>query len=111
MLYRINRFGIKQTSTVAGFVYFVLGLILTPIIYLSTLAPPAPGAAPKEKIGVGFFMVLPLIYAAIGYASTALILFIYNRVAKRVGGIELDIVYAVAPPPDQTSTPFENQTS
>ncbi len=107
MLYRINRFGIKQTSKVAGLVYFVIGILITPFVYLSTLAPPAPGADPKAKLGLGVVLMLPFIYGLIGYAGTALMLFIYNRVTKRVGGVELDIVYAVTPPSDQTLTPFE----
>ncbi len=98
MLYRIQRFGIKQTSKMAGIVYFLLGVILIPFFYLAIIAPPAPGAPPRsQNMSPGLLLLLPFFYGVIGYVMTALILYIYNWVAMKAGGVELDIVYAVEP--------------
>lgn len=100
MLYRIQRFGIKQTSRIAGIVYFVLGIVLIPFFYLAMVSPPAPGEmARPAALTPATLILLPALYGLVGYLMTALILFIYNRIAKSVGGIELDIVYAVEPSP------------
>lgn len=100
MLYRIQRFGIKQTSKMAALVYFVLGIVFIPFFYLAIIAPPAPGEPPRPPLSPAVVLLLPALYGIVGYLMTALILFIYNRVAKNLGGIELDIVYAVAPAGD-----------
>lgn len=100
MLYRIQRFGIRQTSKIAGIVYFVLGIVLIPFFYIAMIAPPAPGEpARPEALTPATLLLLPALYGLVGYVMTALILFIYNRIAKSVGGVELDIVYAVEPSP------------
>ncbi len=101
MLYRIQRFGIKQTSKIAGIVYFLLGIILIPFFYLAMIAPPPPGAPPRsQNMSPGLLLLLPFFYGVIGYVMTAIILYIYNRVAMKAGGVELDIVYAVEPSPE-----------
>jgi hypothetical protein len=102
MLYRINRFGISQTSKIAGVVYFAIGILLIPFFYLGTLAPPQSGTTPLPKMG-SLLLFLPFIYGLIGYAMTALVLYIYNVTAKRIGGMEMDIVYATEPSPDQVT--------
>lgn len=110
MLYRIQRFGIKQTSKIAGIVYFLLGIVLIPFFYLAMNAPPRPGeTARPEALTPVMLILLPILYGLVGYVMTALILYIYNRIAKTLGGLELDIVYAVEPPSDQAHAPFETR--
>jgi hypothetical protein len=104
MLYRISRFGISQTSKVAGVVYFVMGILLIPFFYLGMLAPQESGTAQMPKMNSFLLLLLPFLYGLIGWAMTALILFIYNATAKRIGGVEMDIVYATEPAPDSTAT-------
>ena len=104
MLYRINRFGIQQTSKVAGIVYFVIGLLVIPFLFLAMMAPPKPGAESNPKMSLLVAVLLPFFYGIIGYLTTALALWIYNAVAKRIGGVELDIVYAAEPPSEQSPT-------
>ena len=104
MLYRIQRFGIRQTSKMAGIVYFIIGIILIPIFYLAMNAPPGAGeAARSEALPAAALVILPFLYGLVGYVMTALILFIYNRIAKSIGGVELDIVYAVTPAADEAA--------
>lgn len=104
MLYRINRFGIQQTSKVAGVVYFVVGILIIPFFFLAMMAPAKPGAEANRPISLVVVVLLPFFYGIIGYLTTALGLWIYNAVAKRIGGVELDIVYAAEPPSEQSPT-------
>jgi hypothetical protein len=100
VLYRIQRFGIKQTSKMAGIVYFVLGIVLIPFLYAGMNAPPLPGEPTHPAAFTpAMLLLVPALYGSVGYVMTALILFIYNRIAKSAGGVELDIVYAVEPSP------------
>jgi hypothetical protein len=104
MLYRISRFGISQTSKVAGVVYFVIGILLIPLFFLGMLAPQEAGTAPTPKMNPLVLLLLPFLYGLIGWGMTALGLYIYNATAKRIGGVEMDIVYATEPPPDGATT-------
>ncbi len=98
MLYRINRFSINQTSRIAGVVYFAIGILMIPFFLAGTFADPAAGVKDPSKLSPFFFVAIPFIYGLLGYVMTALMLYIYNLTARRIGGIELDIVYAVEPP-------------
>lgn len=112
MLYRIQRFGIRQTSKIAGIVYFVLGIVLIPFFYIAMSAQPASADASRpEAFSPLTLWMLPALYGIIGYAMTALILYIYNSIAKNVGGVELDIVYATEPPPDHPGAGQNPDTS
>jgi hypothetical protein len=104
MLYRISKFGIQQTSKVAGVVYFAIGILLIPFFYIGMLAPQEPGTTPLPNMSSLFLLLLPLLYGLVGYLMTALTLYIYNVTAKRIGGVELDIVYATEAPPAQATT-------
>ena len=104
MLYRIQRFGIQQTSKIAAIVYFVIGIVVIPFFYAAMNAPPTPGDPRIDKMNPAVLLLVPFFYALIGWISTAIILYVYNRVAKSFGGVELDIVYAVEPPPDHPAS-------
>lgn len=111
MLYRINRFGIRQTSKIAAIVYFAIGILLIPFFYSAMKSPPTPGDPRLDRMSPGLLLLLPFFYALFGYISTAIILFVYNRAAKSVGGVELDIVYAVAPPDETRFVSAQGPTS
>ena len=81
MQYRIRRFGIQSTALTVGILYFVLALLLVPIFYLATRGA-ATGALPPVMI-----VLIPFIYAVVGYIGTAIGCWLYNIVAGWSGGI------------------------
>jgi hypothetical protein len=98
VLYRIRRFGIKQTSKIAGIVYFLLGILIAPFFIMTSGS--AQGQESLPKVGpFALMLIIPVFYGLIGFLMTALVLFVYNRIAEKAGGIELDIVYAIEPSP------------
>ena len=88
MRQRVRRFGVGQTAKVAGVLYALMGLIAVPILLVATLvAPDETGVG----FGIGFALLLPLLYGLLGFVFTALGCIIYNLVAGWVGGIEIEI--------------------
>lgn len=84
MRQQIVRLSVHQTSKVLAALYALMGLVLVPLFLLVSFASPE-GAG----VGLGFALLLPLIYGALGYVFVALGCWLYNVVASRVGGIEM----------------------
>ena len=81
MQYRIRRFGIQSTALTVGTLYFLLALVLIPIFYLATRGA-ATGALPPVMI-----LLIPFLYAVVGYVGTVIGCWLYNIVAGWSGGI------------------------
>jgi hypothetical protein len=81
---QIKSFGVFQTAKVMGALYFVFGLVFGTIGFLISLF--------SGRFFHALFMlvVVPIGYAVGGFIVTAIFCAIYNEVAKRVGGIEVE---------------------
>jgi hypothetical protein len=88
MAQRIRRFGVAQTAKVLGVLYLLVGLCLSPLFLLTARFAPNEGAL---GFGVGFALVLPVLYGLGGFVFTAIGCLIYNLIAGWVGGIEFEI--------------------
>ena len=71
-----------QTAKVFAVLYFVLSLPLVGFMAISFSFAPGP------KPGFGFLILFPFIYLIFGFIFTALGAWVYNLVAKQIGGIE-----------------------
>ncbi|HEX9216556.1 MAG: hypothetical protein DMD65_12990 [Gemmatimonadetes bacterium] len=86
MAHRLSRFSIGQTAKVLGVLYLLMGLIFLPFFFI------AAALSPKQTgFGVGFALVLPVLYGIIGFVCTAIGCALYNFVARLVGGIEIQL--------------------
>ena len=86
MTQRIRRFSIAQTAKVIGVLYALMGLIFVPFFLIAGMF------APKEAgFGVGFALLLPVLYGVGGFIFTAIGCALYNWVAGMVGGIEVQL--------------------
>ena len=93
---RIKSIGVKQTFKFSFFFYLTITLvIILPVILIGILI----GASSESQklfpmggaiFGGFIFLILPVIYATLGGLMVAIGAFLYNFVAKRVGGIEVD---------------------
>jgi len=100
---RIKRIGIKQTAKVIAVFYFVISIIFVLPISLITLlvgssGNKASGVFPQALGGV-FLLLIPVFYAVIGFVMVALTAFIYNFIAKRFGGVEIELDSEDSAPP------------
>ena len=85
MRQRITHIAVHQTSRIFAVLYFILGIILVPFILLGTIAGQQRGA------GAGAALVFPFLYGAAGYVGTAILLGLYNVLARYLGGMELEL--------------------
>jgi hypothetical protein len=95
MTKRIQHVAPLQLGVVLGTLYGTISLIFVPFILLISLA----GAGSKSGTGIFaggmvFIILIPFIYAAIGFIGGVLAGAIYNIVAKWSGGIEFTLADA-----------------
>jgi hypothetical protein len=83
-----------KAGIMLGVIYGVLGLVFIPFFLLMSAAGsqlPAPQRVGIMALGAGFAIMLPILYAVLGFIGGALSAFIYNVAAKFVGGMEFDV--------------------
>lgn len=83
---QIVRLSVGQTSKVLAAMYGLMGVVLVPFFLLAALSGPAGGG-----MSLGFALVMPVIYAALGYVFVAIGCAVYNFVARHLGGIEFEL--------------------
>ena len=84
---QIKSFGVLQTSKVMGVIYFFFGVLIA-IAFMLRFAVFRGLHHPRVLI---FFLFVPLLYGVGGFVLTAVMCGIYNRVARRFGGIEIEL--------------------
>jgi hypothetical protein len=86
MKFRIARVSVHQTSKTIALLSGILGLLAIPVgiqFYLQY---------PEENLGGAIlYWLAPLWGIAFGYLSTALVCWLYNLLANKVGGIEYEV--------------------
>jgi len=80
---QIINISIHQTCKVLAILYIAIGLIFIPIGVISILAG-------NTIIGI-IYVLMPFIYGIITYPITAAICWVYNMIAKSIGGIEFTL--------------------
>jgi hypothetical protein len=92
---RIKRIGPLQLGKMLALLYGIMGLIFVPIVLaVSALSAALPNQShrPAFVLGTGFFVLLmPILYAAMGFVFGLIGALIYNLVARFVGGIEVEV--------------------
>jgi hypothetical protein len=91
---RIKRFNPLQLGKMLAVMYGAMGLIFCPVFLLFSLfAPHQAGARGPAMFlfGTGFALMLPVIYGCMGFIGGLLSGFIYNLIAKWIGGIEVEV--------------------
>ena len=101
----IKAVNIISVAKVMGILYGILGLLFIPMFLIMTAAAGLSGqkdAALGAGIGIVFALAMPIFYGLMGFVMGALMAWIYNLVAGRWGGIELDLrtkqIAALQPP-------------
>ena len=88
MKYQISSISILQASKILAILYTALGLILVPFSCIFIFL----GVEEPEFLLVGiFYLFSPIIYGVIGFIFTAIGVWLYNLVAGRWGGFEIEL--------------------
>lgn len=98
MTKRLKKITPLQLGKMLAVIYGLGSLIVVPFFLFAALiasfAPASPGTPAMPMLfgmGVGFILFVPVMYAASGFVFGVLGAFIYNLVAKWVGGIEVEV--------------------
>src|SRR5690348_3309659 len=97
----IRRIGPLSAARIAALLYAIVGLVLGVIVSLLSVAgafategfAANPTLRPGVGVlfGVGAIVVLPLMYGAFGFVGTLVFTWLYNTLAKVMGGVEIDL--------------------
>jgi hypothetical protein len=92
--------GVLSFAKMAGAVYGALGLVFAPFVLLAGMIGSIAG--PRQNplgpvFSIFFAIIMPVLYAGIGFVMGAVGAFAYNLVAKWVGGVEVEL-FSPAPP-------------
>jgi hypothetical protein len=85
-----------SAAKLAGVLYALIGFIIGGLFALAAMA--GAFAADQDAgfmgsvMGIGAMVAFPLLYGCLGFVFTLLGAWLYNVVARMVGGIELDVV-------------------
>jgi hypothetical protein len=86
---QIVRIAPWQAGKVSAVVYFAMGvLIAIPLTLMSIFVPPPPG---QPKLGIGFAVALPFLYALAGLVFVPFGCWLYNIAARLVGGLSITV--------------------
>ncbi|MGA9812387.1 MAG: DUF3566 domain-containing protein [Terriglobales bacterium] len=91
---RIKSVGVLSCAKMMGVLHGCMGLLFIPFFLIAGLASMAAQQA-NSAIGgaamLAFGILAPVIYGAMGFVIGAIGAFIYNLVAKWLGGIEIQL--------------------
>jgi len=98
---RIRRFGIVQTAnTVAAIYAIVIAIVFLPIAAFVAVAGRGTGFGEAGAVAVLVGgLIIAVVYAVVIWIFTAIAAVLYNLVAGRVGGIEVQLETVAPPPP------------
>jgi hypothetical protein len=90
MTRRVTRIAPWQAGKFFAVLYFIFGLIFA--IPLALVSQAVPGS--QGGIGIGFAIAIPFAYAIGGLIFVPLACWIFNLVAKFVGGLDFEVTDA-----------------
>lgn len=98
-MHTIKAVGVFSVAKVMGAIYAAMGLLFLPLFLLmgvvTSMIPKQNGQNPFGLVfGLVFALFAPIMYGAIGFIFGAIFAFVYNLVAKWLGGIEVQVQLA-----------------
>ena len=92
-MYSIRSVDIRSCAKMAGALYGALALLVMPFGIIGVLVGLTKGEG--STIGLSLlFVIAPLLYGVLGFLIGASSAWVYNLVAGRVGGIEIELAHA-----------------
>lgn len=80
-----------RLGIVMGIIHGLIGAILLPVAIIKVIFDHKTDGL-RASLGTwGFTLVLPVTYAIVGFVAGLVIAVIYNKIAKRLGGIEFEL--------------------
>jgi hypothetical protein len=98
---RIRSVGVLSCAKMLGILYGCMALLFVPIALiggLASLATQQTNSAIGGAAMLAFGIIAPFLYAGIGFVFGAIGAWIYNLIAKWLGGIEIELEPPAAHP-------------
>jgi hypothetical protein len=91
---RIKRIAPLQLGKMMGICYGIMGLLFCPIFLIMSLV--ATHLPNQQHVGImafgtGFALLMPVFYAVMGFVLGVVSAFVYNVIAKWIGGVEVEV--------------------
>ena len=80
-----------RAGIVLGVLYGILSLIFVPFFLLAAVVGSKTGGPVPAIFGVGFAVMMPVLYAAVGFIGGVIAAALYNLIAKWTGGFEFEV--------------------
>lgn len=87
---RLTRVTPLRAGVVLGVLYGMIGLVAAPFFLLAALIGGKTSGAVAMG-GVAFAVLIPVLYAVLGFIGGIIAAFFYNLVAKWTGGLEFEV--------------------
>lgn len=99
----------KSAGKILGVLYAIFGLVFGLFFTLISIFTSSASGNSAEGIifGFGSVIVLPILYGVMGFLAGVLGAIIYNFIAKKVGGLKLDLQVVDAEPKNETDATQE----
>lgn len=108
-MFRIRRFAVLRTATTLAVIYAIIALIFAiPFAVILSVGQvtitDATGRTTSMTVSPLLVLILPLLYAILGWIFTAIACLVYNLAARFTGGIGVEVrssapaVVAALPP-------------
>ena len=89
---QISRIAPWQATKVFTIMYFIIGAAFaTPMLLLTLIVGPQVGGEETNNLGIWFYIAMPFLYAIMGLILIPISCWLYNMIAKYVGGIEFTL--------------------
>lgn len=98
-MYRLESLGVMSVGKMMAIMQGAIGLLVLPIFLIMALAGALAGKGQGAIAGgvmLIFAVMIPVFYAGIGFVMGIVMALIYNLVASKIGGVELELA-AVEP--------------
>ncbi len=80
-----------KAGIVLAALYGILSLIFVPFFLLAAVFGGKSGGATPAVFGVGFAILMPVLYAVAGFIGGIIAAALYNLIAKWTGGFEFEV--------------------
>jgi len=87
MSQRITRVVPISAAKLFGAMYFVIGVLAAPFLAIPAMLA---GGDQGSAMGIGLFLILPVIYGVMGFIGMAVFAWFYNVLAARIGGVVIE---------------------
>jgi hypothetical protein len=80
-----------RAGIVLAVLYGILSLIFVPFFLIAAVIGAKSGGSAPAVFGVGFAILMPVLYTAAGFIGGVISAALYNLIAKWTGGFEFEV--------------------